>query len=247
MVFFDPALDLASFQTGAVIQYNFKSASAITDAFDVQKCIYMPFKRPQWVCISGREDTDIFCQSWVFVFLDIYCNKLVPEFLDIDFEKWKTEIVKSWIYCFSNKDASLRKIMPAKFKYLMRDGEMIKLNTEECKMCAQMVIDRFGEGRKVGDANSRTVCNPVVKKKSQKERINIRNTSRRSIPNQSRGRVIRGNVQRSESRGRVIRGNVQRSESRRRSDIRTIQSSSHETDSSSDDDDNDVESYFNSI
>ena len=116
IMFFDPALSmfdkdhiriLLDDHSGIDIhrEYDFASRSIIsqlikeTTGKDYNTCMTLSMERPQFVISYKRDDKDLFCQTWVLCFLDFYCHNRVNEFCRFKFNKFRTSIVKHWIYC----------------------------------------------------------------------------------------------------------------------------------------------------
>jgi hypothetical protein len=97
--FFDPAYDFGD------IEYEFFARQDLTRCFNLvykeelsSTMLYGPM-RPQQLCQTGRPNTDMFCQTWSLMFLDVYCNNKEEAFFNIDFKKYHTAPVKSWVFC----------------------------------------------------------------------------------------------------------------------------------------------------
>jgi hypothetical protein len=101
--FFDPVLDMKSYKSNADMEYDFRSRTLISQSFNVEQEVILSIQRPQWVCRSNNNFTDLFCQTWTLLFLDIYCHNHIDEFVKLDFKQYQTEIVKTWLVCTINK------------------------------------------------------------------------------------------------------------------------------------------------
>lgn len=159
MMFFDPVLDSQTYsphQTIVDYEYDFKSRKAISEAFGVKESVYVTLKRPQWVCRSNLPFTDLYCQTWSLLFLDIYCNDLTEQFMDLDFQKYQTEIVKTWVVCTINRmkiydsdwDLFTKEELKA-FPFCLKRGKGNKpiVTALHCQTtsqnCAQMIVNTF--------------------------------------------------------------------------------------------------------
>jgi hypothetical protein len=172
--FFDP--NMSKKYTG---EYDFHSRKAITAAFstvygtNIKQEMFLATIPPQFICETGTIGVDRFCQTWVLLFLDIFCNNFVESFLMIDFEKYQTLIVKTWIICILDRMAEEQTKKRKKTKKRKRDeyeesviwtdkglkyfpycaivteGEYTVESAIKCirdikvKNCAEMVIARF--------------------------------------------------------------------------------------------------------
>jgi len=158
MIFFDP--NSSKKYTG---EYDFHSRETIVAAFsvayktDIRLNMFLGDIPPQFICQSGRIGVDRFCQTWVLLFLDIFCNNLVEEFLTIDFKKYQTLVVKTWIICILDRMGGEESIIWTDedlryFPYcaiIQNRGEYVIESALECVRdvrvdnCAQMIIARF--------------------------------------------------------------------------------------------------------
>jgi hypothetical protein len=159
ITFFDPARSIEDEQA-----YDFYSHQQIADAFNVRYSFFESTYRPQYVCRSGKENVDSFCQSWCLMFLDVYCTSIKnPNVLDMflnkmRFDKHQTKIIKTWIICTvnkiyhttSDKDWNLVHLYPAlsAFPFIKHvKGKTISIEDLNCNLdpnnCLLSAITKF--------------------------------------------------------------------------------------------------------
>jgi len=164
LTYFDPATSEES-----EAQYDFHSTQEIVESFrdtynnkNLKLYQYTTIQRPQYICMSGLMGVDRFCQTWVLMFLDVFCNNKIGEFARLNFMKYQTQIIKTWVICTFNRfnipllpeeGSNIRKdfkycisVNPKEpYSYTITDNPIVckKFNKSDYTACLNMIINNF--------------------------------------------------------------------------------------------------------